>query len=351
MKKQTISAHVEVKKIPGSQIEIKGSISAEVFDSFRAQALKNINESITVDGFRKGSVPEKIVVAKVGEKTVLEETAELALSKAYPSIVADNKIEPITRPEISITKMAAGNPLEFTIKVSVMPEIKLADYKKIAKEIPVVDEKNLDVTEKEITEALDRIRKSYENHEGHNHAEGEVDDPKHDHDHKHDHSEEIKKLETPEFKKHISDALADDKKREAREKRRIAMADAISTESNIELPTALIESEIRRTEMQFLDDLNRMGRTLEDYLKQTKKTIEDLRKEWGPYAEKKVKLQIVLNKIADTEKISADEKEIEKEVAHIMEHYKDADRERAYSYAAGVLTNEKVFQFLESLRN
>ena len=188
MKKQTISAQVEVKKIPGSQVEIKGSISAEVFDSFRAQALKNINESITVDGFRKGSVPEKIVVAKVGEKTVLEETAELALSKAYPSIITDNKIEPITRPEISITKIAAGNPLEFTIKVSVMPEVKLADYKKIAKEMPSVDEKNIDVSEKEITEALDRIRKSYENHEGHNHAEGGVDE-------KHDHSEEIKKLQ------------------------------------------------------------------------------------------------------------------------------------------------------------
>ena len=122
----------------------------------------------------------------------------------------------------------------------------------------------------------------------------------------------------------------------------------ISTESKIELPLALIESETRRTEMQFMDDIARMGYSLEEYLKQSKKNIDDLRKEWGPYSEKKVKLQLVLNKIAEVEKIMAEKSEIEKEVKHIMEHYKDADHERAYAYAAGVLTNEKVFQFLEN---
>jgi FKBP-type peptidyl-prolyl cis-trans isomerase (trigger factor) len=341
MKKQKIDIKSEIKKIPGSQVEITGSIPAEAFDSFRPKALKNINESISVDGFRKGSVPEKIVVAKVGEKTILEETAELALSEIYPSLIIDNKLDPIGRPEISITKMAAGNSLEFKIKVSLMPDITLADYKKIAKDMPRVNEKELVVTEKDLSDAIDRIRKSYENHEGHNHAADEV----------HDHSEDIKKLETPEFKKHISDALADDKKREAREKRRIAIADKISIESQIELPTALIESETRRTEMQFQDDIARMGYSLDQYLAQAKKTIEDLRKEWGPFAEKKVKLQLVLNKISEVEKISVDTKEIEKEVTHIMEHYKDADHDRAYSYAAGVLTNEKVFQFREKLEN
>ena len=340
MKKQTTYASAEIKKAPGSQVEITGSISAETFDSFRSKALKNINESVTVDGFRKGTVPEKILVGRVGEKTILEETAELALAEAYPAIVDDNKLEPIGRPEISITKMAAGNALDFKIRVPVMPDVVLADYKKIAKAAPKAVDADATVTEKEITDALDRIRKSYENHEGHNHAEGDG--------HAHDHSEEIKKLETPEFKKHISDALADDKKREAREKRRIALAEALSAETKIELPAALIEGEIRRTEMQFSDDISRMGYSLDEYLKQAKKTIEDLRKEWGPHAEKKVKIQIILNKIAEAEKISADTKEIEKEVAHILEHYKDADRDRAYSYAAGVLTNEKVFQFLEN---
>ena len=42
------------------------------------------------------------------------------------------------------------------------------------------------------------------------------------------------------------------------------------------------------------------------------------------------------------------QEEVAKEVANILEHYKDADPERAKLHAENVLTNEKVFQFLES---
>jgi FKBP-type peptidyl-prolyl cis-trans isomerase (trigger factor) len=68
------------KSLAKSQIEISASIPTEVWEKFRKQALKNINESVTVDGFRKGMVPENVLVSKVGESAVNEEMAELALS-------------------------------------------------------------------------------------------------------------------------------------------------------------------------------------------------------------------------------------------------------------------------------
>ena len=345
--------HATIKKLPLSEIEITGSISGTTFDSFRAKALKNINEAIEIDGFRKGNIPEKTLVAKVGEKTILEEMAELALSEAYPSIVMDHKIDALGRPDIQITKMALGNPLEFIIKTAVAPEITLGDYKKIAREIPERDKKELEVSEKDISEAIDRIRTSHASHEGHDHEKMTKDE--HDAAIKASMPEitdefvaglgDFKNVE--DFKIKIKTALVEDKKREAREKRRIEMAEKISDASSVELPLVLIESEMRRIELQFEDDIKRMGVTLDDYLKHAKKTVDDLKKEWKPHAEKKAKLQMVINKIADAEKINADAKEIEAEVAHILAHYKDADRERAQAYATGVLTNEKVFQFLE----
>ena len=66
--------------------------------------------------------------------------------------------------------------------------------------------------------------------------------------------------------------------------------------------------------------------------------------------EKKAKLQLILNEIAKIEKIAPDIKEIEAEVNHIVEHYTDADRERATIYAETVLTNEKVYGFLEEAK-
>ncbi len=63
---------------------------------------------------------------------------------------------------------------------------------------------------------------------------------------------------------------------------------------------------------------------------------------------KKAKLALILNKISEVEKIVADEEALEKEITHILEHYKDADRDRVRAHADNVLTNEKVFQFLEN---
>jgi FKBP-type peptidyl-prolyl cis-trans isomerase (trigger factor) len=95
-------------------------------------------------------------------------------------------------------------------------------------------------------------------------------------------------------------------------------------------------------------DIAQIGLKFEDYLKHLNKTVVDLKKEFRNDAEKKAKLGLILNEIARVEKIVADEEQVAKEVAAILEHYKDADPERARMHAENVLTNEKIFQFLES---
>jgi trigger factor len=89
---------------------------------------------------------------------------------------------------------------------------------------------------------------------------------------------------------------------------------------------------------------------LEDYLKHIKKTIEDLKKEWIPDAEKRAKLQIILQKISIEEKLEADKEEVEKETAKLIEYYKGSDPERTRAYVEMQLVNEKVWKFLEETR-
>ena len=340
-----------IKNLPKSQIEIEGSVSAETFASYREKALKNINEAVTIDGFRKGNIPEKVLVEKVGEKAILEEMAEIALSHAYPEIVVDNKLDPLGQPQIHISKMAAGNALEFKITTSVSPDITLPDYKKLASEVVKKDAEP--ATEKELEEAIARIRSSRVNHNHHDHSKMTPEE----------HDEAVKKdmpeltdefvqglgdfKDVADFKEKIKLALTEDKAREAHEKHRMEIAEKIVGASTIELPPVMVDSELRRSEAQFRSDIERMGMTMEDYLERIKKNLEDIKKEWIPHAEKKIQLQLVLNKIAELEKIVVDPKEIETEVKHILEHYKDADAERAHVYAQGVLTNEKVFEMLE----
>jgi len=345
---------VTTKNLEQSQVEISGSIPTEVWEKYRPTALKNINEAVSIDGFRKGMIPENILISKVGEMAVLEEAAELAVSKAYIDIITDKNIDAIGRPEIRITKLAIGNTLDFTAITAIVPTVTLPDYTKIAavemKKSGTDEEK---VTEKEIEEAILRIRKSRISHDDHDHDKMTPEE--------HDKvimdnlppltDEFVKTLgafeNITEFKTKVSELVLEEKKNSTNEKRRIRIADAIVAETTIDLPNLMLESELKRTEAQFKDDIERMGVTLEDYLKHAKKTLEDLRTEWKPYAEKKAKLQLILNEISKKEKIAPSTEEIETEINHIVEHYKDSDRERAGIYAETVLTNEKVFQFLE----
>ncbi len=346
-----------INKLDKSRIEIVGTIPVELLNSYRSKALQSINDEITVDGFRKGKIPENILISKVGEMTILEEMAELAIGKAYPNIVLDNKLDVIGRPEVHITKIAKDTPLEFKIVSTVVPDVTLADYKKVTKDtLSKIVEETPTASDEEVEKALLRIRRSRANHENHDHDENMTEE---EHNKLIDASlpevndEFAQSLgdfkDVSDMKEKIKEALISDKKSQTREKRRIALSDKLVEESTIDIPDILVESELRRIEAQFNDDISRMGVSLEDYLKHAKKSIEDIRKEWRPHAEKKARLQLVLNKIADAEKITADPKEIEEQVNHIIEHYSDADRDSAYVYADTVLTNEKVFQFLENL--
>jgi len=316
---------IKIKKLDKSQVEITGSVDTPEFSVFKKQAIQNINDEISIDGFRKGKVPEHIIVARVGEMAILEEMAELAISKAYPQIVIKEEIDALGRPEVSITKLALDNPLEFKIITAVSPEIKLADYKKIAKELNSKPEETFEVTEKEIDEAIEKIKKSHTDHEGHDH-------------------------DSPEAREQLKKYLLEDKKVQAEEKRRIALSDEILKDTEVDIPELLVSSETKRIELQFTDDISRMGVKLDDYLKHAKKTIEEIRLEWRPHAEKKAKLQLILNEIIKKEKIEVEDKEIEEEVKHILDHYKDADKEHAYTYAETVLTNEKAYKFLEGIK-
>lgn len=343
------------KQLDKSQVEITGSIPSEIWEKHRAQAVKNIGESVTIDGFRKGMVPENVLISKIGESAILEEMAELAIGPAYFDIIIDNKIDAVGRPSIQVTKLAKGNPLEFKAVTAVMPKVELPDYQKIAKgEIAKSSPDELKVSDKDIEDAILRVRKSRVSHEGHDHAEMSPEEhekmimdslPEFNDDFVRSLGGDYKDVE--DFKNKVRGIIGESKKSESQEKARIRIADAITAATKIDLPDILVESELDRTEAQFKSDVERMGVKMEDYLTHAKKTLADVRQEWRPHAEKKAKFQLILNAIAEREKLLPTREEVEEEAKHIMEHYKDADKERVRVYAETVLMNEKVFRFLE----
>ena len=82
---------ITVKKMPKSMMEIEGELEAEVFESYLDKALKKLGEQVEIPGFRKGKIPENILLSQIPESKILEEMAELALADQYPKIIEETK--------------------------------------------------------------------------------------------------------------------------------------------------------------------------------------------------------------------------------------------------------------------
>lgn len=346
-KKDKKYSNIKISNLENSEVEIEGEIAADLLEEHRQIVIKKLVSSAELPGFRKGFAPENLVVQKFGDMRILEDAAEEALHSQYVSIITDNSIQAMGDPKVTITKLAVGSPLGFKIKTAIFPEVKLPDYKSIAKKEMASVKEITEVDEKEIEAIIDQIRKSKakEGGEEKENTEGKTELPALDDNF----AQSLGDFKTVnDLKEKIKENALFEKKMQAKEKSRLAIIEAIVKESDITVPELMIESEFLKMLAQFKDDITRAGLTYEAYLSHIKKTEDDIRKEWRDNAIKRAKTQLILAKIAKEEKLAPDEEVIKKEVDHIISHHKDADRYRVRMYVENMLTNEKVLEFLEN---
>ena len=96
------------------------------------------------------------------------------------------------------------------------------------------------------------------------------------------------------------------------------------------LPDVLVDQEVEVMHDEFRSSIARQGVTEEAYLKVTGQSPEDLHKEFRPRAEQRVKVLLVVSKIADSEGISIGDEEVEAEVVRARAQY--ADNRRLVGY-------------------
>lgn len=336
------------KELPKSLVELEIEIPADDISAFRSRTLKRLVSETQLPGFRKGNVPEKMVRDSVGELALWERASEEALPAALLEIFKTEKIDAVGHPGITITMLAPGNPLRAKITIARIPLLALPDYKKIAAlaneksfPAPAVDEKEIDAIVAEI-QKIRAEKKKPDSAESNGAAETT---PLSDED-----VRQIGNFKTvADFRAAVAEDLKLRKKEEEREKRRAALLNAIASEIKEELPDILIESELARMEAELRDNIERFGATIEKYLAETKKTLEELRFAMRPDAKQRALLHLALFEIARAENIKAPAETIEAETKKILEQNKGADAKAAAIFVETFLTNQKVIEFLEQL--
>ncbi len=375
------------EKLDNGEMKMIITIDKDEFEKYKINGLKKVQEFVQIDGFRKGNAPENLIIQKYGEMIILEEMGHLAINETYyTSIIKENenrkeneKIFPISEPKINITKIGQGSEFEYNATFPIMPEIKLANYKKISKEIIEETEKQaleelrkkndkankediLEVSEEEVEDVLKTLQKG-RNAGAHIHEDGTVHTEGHNNEEekiKEDIKEDLPALDDTfaqsfgenfktlnDLKTKVKENLTLEKKSKLIERKRTNILEKLVSETKIIIPEALIKDELERMKAQMKADVERFGGKWEDYLIHLKKTEEDLKEEWKDVANKRVSSQLIVSQIAKEENIKITKEEIDIEAIKILSQMPDANENHVNSYIEQILTNEKVMRILD----
>lgn len=340
----------------GSIVVLDGTFTKEEVAPYIIKAKQHLKKQIAIDGFREGTVPDSMLEAKVGARTIQDTAAELMLQEKLTALLIEHSVLPLIAPNASIHTHDDGSA-HVTIEATVYPSITLPDYKTIATTINT-GKKEVSVTDEDVANALihfrrERVRvealESGETPENALKAAEEVASetlPPLD-------EEFIKQIgfdSVAAFEENLKKNLHTSKTDQVRSEHRAQILKEITQKTEADVPLPLVEYEIAKMESGLAQYLSEAGMTLDGYLNQIQKTREDIHADWKNEASERAKTQLALIEIAKRENITEDDKERDALVTSVMERMKDADKNAVEAHYTTLLRNEKVLTYLESVR-
>lgn len=131
-------------------------VPAEEVNAGLDKAFKKVVKEINVPGFRKGKMPRQMFEKRFGVESLYQDALDFILPDAYANAVEEAGINPVDRPEIDIETIEKDQPLVFTAKVIVKPEVKLGEYKGLEASKPDTEVSDEDI-ENQLKEQQERL--------------------------------------------------------------------------------------------------------------------------------------------------------------------------------------------------
>ncbi|MBT2290594.1 trigger factor [Paenibacillus albidus] len=130
-----------------------------------------------------------------------------------------------------------------------------------------------------------------------------------------------------EYKTDLKAQLESRKQDELKGARENAVVDKAAANAEVEIPEAMIDSEVQNMVRDFDNRLRQQGMNMDMFLSFSGQTREDLENQMKADAEKRVRNNLVLEVIAKEENIEVSEEEIEAELATMAESFKRSPEE------------------------
>ncbi len=342
-----------IVKQPKSIVEVSVTVPWTDLQSSWEQTLQRMAADVEIAGFRKGTAPVAMVESQLGTR-LQDEVLKTSMPNFLIEALKGTDIIPIDYPKYELTSFAKNNQLQFKAVITNRPAVTVGNYKtiKVTKSVPKP------VNDEEVNKVIDDLFKRWKarnpaavqasgnsgqasvnqtsqagsiSFQGgnqiaspHSSSVGSTPAPRND-------SNSNTDVPTDEFAKAMQATSMVDLKNKIRKdlESNVAYNNELDYEESIlqevekittvELPDILIQDELNRMLVSLQRRVADMGLLLEDYLKGQGKTLDQIKNEWKPQAEKNVKMELGLADIARQENVTISDAELQAEVDKIQD--------------------------------
>lgn len=280
--------------LPKKTFEILATVPGEEIKRAKELAIEEAEKKVEVKGFRKGNAPPNLVIKTVGEQKLLEMALQRLVPDYYQKAITQLGLRPILTPKIQLVSAKDNEPWQIKFISCEEPEVNLGNYKEEVKKIKAVEK--IWVPGKETEQK----------------KEGE-------------------------------------KTEDSREEKLNKIIDWLLKNIKVEISDLLLEEEMTRKLSGLLEQTQKLGLTIDQYLTSVGKTVEQVREEYRRSAQENLSLEFILGKIADSEKIEVIPEEIEKMLASAKNQEEKKAMESQKYLIATLLRRQKTLDFLASL--
>ncbi len=260
--------------------------------------VNHLVEQIEVKGFRKGKAPRELAEKQLDRAKVYEEVIRHLMPDAYEKAVKEHNITPIMQPDIHLKKAKENEDWEVGIYTCEKPVLKLDNYKEI------------------VQKAKGELKKDDLWIPGK------------------DNKEDKKETETAE---------------ERKQKHLNTILDTLLKEIDVKVPGILLKEDVNRRLSGFLDQLTKLGLTIDAYCKSKNISPDDLRKQYEDEARNTYKLEFILEEIGEREKVTVGDPEIEQVITKTSDPKEREALQHNKYYIASLLRRQKTLDKLLSL--
>ncbi len=356
-----------ITRQPKSIVEIAVSVPWADIQPRWNDTVQKVGVEMELPGFRKGAAPLEMI-----EQQALSQVQQEFLRVTMPDVLIQSlqgsDVVPIDYPRYKDVTFQKGQDLKFVAQVTERPKVSVGTYKGITatKNAPK------QITDEEVEKIIQDLFKRWKARRPApatstpaSAPAGQAGSLSFNQPAAQTPVTPAAESETPddEFAKAMgADSLTDlkskiklDLENEASYENELDYEEAILQEvekiTQVEVPDVLIQDELNRMLVSLQRRITDAGMLFDDYLKGQNKTIDSLKTEWQPQAEKNVRMELGLSEVARMENVTISDGELQAEIdkvtdARIKQQF-DADEPKMHLRHA--LRQTKTLNLLKGL--